>query len=72
MTKNEKISETMKNNSSIGKHRRKQIKCIETTEAWLSLTEFAKEKEITLGYASKILKKGSYKGLHYKWVKNPI
>jgi hypothetical protein len=64
----EKISRTLKNNSKIGKSIRKQVKCIETTEAWLSLEDFAKEKNISIGYASKILKKGIYKNQHYKFI----
>jgi hypothetical protein len=52
----------------MGKNLRKQIKCIETTEAWLSLTDFAREKEISISYASQILKKGIYKDLHYKYI----
>jgi hypothetical protein len=62
-----RISETMKK-KKLGKNLRKQIKCIETTEAWLSLKDFAKEKEISESYASKILKRGVYESLHYKFI----
>jgi hypothetical protein len=62
-----KISESLKKRK-LGKNLRKQIKCIETTEAWLSLEDFAKEKEISISYASKILKRGIFKSLHYKFI----
>lgn len=63
----DKISTSMKNRK-LGKEKRKQVKCIETTEAWLSLTDFAKEKGFSLAYASGILKRGIYKGYHYKFI----
>jgi len=66
-TKN-KISETLKKNPITGKHIRKQVKCVETTEAWLSLKDFAEEKKISMGQASKILKKGIYKNQRYKFI----
>ncbi|MDR2457446.1 MAG: hypothetical protein LBD41_03090 [Clostridiales Family XIII bacterium] len=62
-----KISESLKS-KKLGKNLRKQVKCVETTEAWLSLSEFAKEKRISISYASIILKKGIYKNLHYKFI----
>jgi hypothetical protein len=51
------------------KNIRKQVKCIETTEAWLSLTDFAREKGISISYASQILEKGIHENLHYKFIK---
>jgi hypothetical protein len=63
-----KSGRIMKNMKNFRKSIRKQVKCIETTEAWLSLEDFAKEKEISIGYASKILKKGIYKNQHYKFI----
>jgi hypothetical protein len=63
-----KIATSLSNNSKVGKNLRKQIKCLETTEAWLSMEDFANEKRISRSYATKILKRGIYKNQHYKFI----